>query len=196
MFFEEGKVYHIYNIGNQKQQIFFTRENYLFFLRKVRKYLMPVSDILAWCLMPNHFHIMIVANDKTVRQAEKRNNKISQFSENLRILLSQYTKAVNKQEKIIGSLFRQNTKSKSLEQTNTNKYIVACFHYINRNPYDAKLVSSISDWEFSSFNDYSGLRNGSLCNKKLAQDIINFDKNNLEFQTLNSAKNNNEKHIW
>lgn len=157
---------------------------------------MPVCDILAWCLMPNHFHLMIVANKKTIKQAEKRKTVVSQFSENLRIVLSQYTKAINKQRNLSGSLFRQNTKSKCLYQKNTNKYAVACFHYIHRNPFDAQLVSSISDWEFSSFNDYNGKRNGSLCNKKLAEDIINYDVSNLEFQTLNSAKRNDEEDIW
>ena len=157
---------------------------------------MPVSDILAWCLMPNHFHIMIAANDKTKKQALNRKNKTSQFSENLRLMLSQYTKAVNKQENLSGSLFRQNTKSKCLYQVNTNKYAVACFHYIHRNPYDAELVSSVHDWEFSSFKDYKNVRKGNLCNKELAQIIVNFDKNNLEYQTLNSSNSDDEKHIW
>ena len=157
---------------------------------------MPFCDILAWCLMPNHFHLMIVANDETLKQATNQKNEISQFSENLRLMLSQYTKAVNRQENLIGSLFRQNTKSKCLNQINTNKYALACFHYIHRNPYDAKLVSSIADWEFSSYKDYVGMRNGNLCNKELSEIIFNFDKNNFEYQTLKSANSGNESHIW
>ncbi len=196
MIYEAGKIYHIYNMGNQKQKIFFTQENYLFFIRKIRKYLMPVCDILAWCLMPNHFHIMIVANDNTAKQAIKQKHEVSQFSENLRILLSQYSQAINKQENLSGSLFRQNTKSKCLYQINTNKYAVACFHYIHRNAYDAKLVLSLTDWTYSSFKDYKGLRKGTLCEMELAETIINFDKNNLESQTLNSTNSVNENHIW
>ncbi|MCP4178101.1 MAG: transposase, partial [bacterium] len=164
MIYEDGKIYHIYNTGNQKQNIFFTQENYLFFVRKIRKYFMPVCDILAWCLIPNHFHILISANDKTGKHSEKRKCGISRFSENLRILLSQYSHAINKQENLSGSLFRQNTKSKCLYQVNTNKYVVACFHYIHRNPIEAGLVSSVSGWEFSSYKDYAGIRKGDLCN--------------------------------
>ncbi|NOZ33693.1 MAG: transposase [Chlorobi bacterium] len=196
MFFEENKIYHIYNTGNQYQKIFFSHENYLFFIQKIRKYLMPVSDILAWCLMPNHFHIMIAANDRTIKQAEKRKQEASQFSENLRLLLSQYSQAINKQENLSGSLFRQNTKSKCLYQVNTNKYAVTCFHYIHRNPFEAKLVSKVSDWQFSSFKDHAGLRTGSLCNINLAQEIINYDKDNLEYQTLYKPDDNELRHIW
>ena len=196
MQFEDGKLYHIYNIGNQKQKIFYRRDNYLFFLKKMRNYLIPVCDILAWCLMPNHFHLLIAANQETVKQASRRKNPISQFSENLRLLLSQYTKTVNKQENLTGSLFRQNTKSKSLFQINTNRYALVCFHYIHRNPLNAGLVSSLFDWEFSSFLDHAEVRNGTMCNRQLAKTIINYDEINLELQTLSFANSDYEKFIW
>jgi putative transposase len=64
MNFEPENVYHIYNRGNQHQLIFFIEANYLLFLRKIREHLLPHSDILSWCLMPNHFHLMICAKEK------------------------------------------------------------------------------------------------------------------------------------
>ena len=63
MHFEEGHLYHIYNQGNNRQKIFFERENYLFFLRKMRVYLLPYCDVLAYCLMPNHFHWTVLVNN-------------------------------------------------------------------------------------------------------------------------------------
>ena len=45
---------------------FLNRENYLFYLRKVKIYILPYADILAWCLMPNHFHLMVLINEVTV----------------------------------------------------------------------------------------------------------------------------------
>ncbi len=63
MNFEKGYIYHIYNQGNNRQKIFFNRENYLFFLKKIKTYILPYSDIFAWCLMPNHFHLMVLVND-------------------------------------------------------------------------------------------------------------------------------------
>ena len=62
MNFAEGHIYHVYNRGNNSQTLFFNHENYLFFLEKIRKHILPHADILAWCLMPNHFHLMISVN--------------------------------------------------------------------------------------------------------------------------------------
>lgn len=62
MIFEEGHLYHIYNQGNNRQRIFFCRENYLFFLKKIECHILPYADILSWCLMPNHFHLMVHVN--------------------------------------------------------------------------------------------------------------------------------------
>ena len=56
MVFYPSQLFHIYNQGNNRRQIFFTEENYRFFLWKVRAYLLPFGDLAAWCLMPNHFH--------------------------------------------------------------------------------------------------------------------------------------------
>jgi len=66
MVFETGHLYHIYNQGNNRQKIFFSREHYLFFLNKIKKHILPHADILAWCLMPNHFHLMIYVKDVSV----------------------------------------------------------------------------------------------------------------------------------
>jgi len=63
MQFETSNIYHIYNQGNNRQPIFFNRENYLFFLKKMKENLLPYADILAWCLMPNHFHWMVYVRE-------------------------------------------------------------------------------------------------------------------------------------
>ena len=64
MEFEPGHLYHVFNRGNNSQKIFFTPANYLYFLNKVKTKILPHADILAWCLMPNHFHLMIHVNEK------------------------------------------------------------------------------------------------------------------------------------
>ena len=63
MIFETEHLYHIYNQGNNKQKIFFSRENYLYFLQKINKHIRPHVDVLAWCLMPNHFHLLVYVKD-------------------------------------------------------------------------------------------------------------------------------------
>ncbi|HNX87523.1 MAG TPA: hypothetical protein PKH58_00450 [Paludibacteraceae bacterium] len=59
MHFEPEHSYHIFNQGNNKELIFFNRENYFFFLKKIETHIVPFADVLAYCLMPNHFHLMV-----------------------------------------------------------------------------------------------------------------------------------------
>lgn len=56
---EYGKYYHIYNRGVNGAKLFYTASNYEHFLRLYERYLNPVIDTFAWCLLGNHFHLLI-----------------------------------------------------------------------------------------------------------------------------------------
>jgi putative transposase len=181
----QNEFYHIYNRGNNKQRIFFNDNNYLFFLKKIRDQLSPVCTIISYCLMPNHFHFIIMATEKSIVNRSSFGGKpMQEFPYRVGILLSSYSQAINKQNHTTGSLFQQKTKSKILIERTGEIYennLVNCFHYLHRNPLTAKLVQHPNDWPFSSYPDYAGIRNGTLCNKDLLfkitgltnQDIIN-----------------------
>lgn len=127
MLFEKNHIYHIYNQGNNRQKLFFDRENYLFFLQKMNDYLLPYCDILAWCLMPNHFHWMVYVRETEVDFNVSRgvitdsrgatlsrtptNPKPATLNQSIGIILASYTRAINKQNNSSGSLFRQKTKA-------------------------------------------------------------------------------------
>lgn len=180
MLLQEGHIYHVYNRGNNRQPIFFQEENYLYFLRQFRLYLLPHCDVLAYCLMPNHFHFMVYANHNSVIITGDHSIRRNAFSEGLRKLLSYYTQAINKQEKRTGSLFTQNTRFKCLTDTvHKDLYSTTCFHYIHQNPMKAQLVSRLEDWSFSSFRDYANLRKGTLCNQELSQQILAINIDNF-----------------
>lgn len=173
-------IYHIYNRGNNKQKVFFTKKNYLFFLQKVKTELKPYSDIICYCLMPNHFHFML---------STFNNFDEEKFNNGYRILLSSYTKAINVQENRTGSLFQQNSKAKcltALSNYKSNNYGLVCFNYIHQNPLNAGLVSKIEDWEFSSFRDYAGTRNGTMCNKNLAFELLGIPSSKTGFMKLSN----------
>ncbi len=198
---EKGFIYHIYNQGNNRCEIFFTRENYYFFLKKVKKYMLPHADILSWCLMPNHFHFMVMAkvdcSQRLTPATEKKSQPLTarrSFNHSIGIMLRSYTRAINNQERRSGSLFRQDTKAICINcpkgiskiwfvengiSVGRNlhpdfDYPKVCFDYIHENPVKAGLVKNTCDWEFSSAKDYAGLRNGKLINKKLAVEMSLF----------------------
>ncbi|MDB5226770.1 MAG: hypothetical protein JWN78_963 [Bacteroidota bacterium] len=106
----EDEIYHIYNQGNNKQLIFFNGENYSYFMKLVGKHIFPYCNILAYCLMPNHFHFLIHTNQISITTIKHGNIEITNLSNGFRRLQSAYAQAINKQENRSGSLFRQNTK--------------------------------------------------------------------------------------
>ncbi|HEX5026332.1 MAG TPA: hypothetical protein VFV68_13720, partial [Agriterribacter sp.] len=144
MHFEPDTIYHIYNRGNRQQTIFFNRENYIYFLEKVRKYIAPCSDILCWCLMPNHFHFLVHTNEHSCSVISKSVIPTQIPTENIRLLLSSYTKGIQKQEHFSGNLFQQKTKAKPVTALNGG-YALTAFNYIHQNPYNAKLVKKMED---------------------------------------------------
>ena len=56
---EYGRYYHIYNRAISTENLFHQVTNYEHFLRLYDKYIEPVAETFAWCLMPNHFHLLI-----------------------------------------------------------------------------------------------------------------------------------------
>jgi putative transposase len=208
MIFEKGFLYHIYNQGNNKQKLFYNENNYIFFLKKIKDYILPYADILAYCLMPNHFHLMVIINEielsiksdiqekyypihKATRSHPVKNRSLNN---SIAILLRSYTRSINKQEGRSGALFRESTKAECvnsfhgmtptfLSKYGSNQmnnispeiqYPQRCFNYIHKNPVKANLVAKEIDWKFSSALDYAQLRNGTLINKNIAKEFVDF----------------------
>jgi len=195
MHFEQGFTYHIFNQGNNRQKIFFERENYIYFLRKIKERILPFADILAWCLMPNHFHLMINVRNLTVLTAnseiQRYKPKEQTLNSSIGIMLRSYTRAINKRIERSGALFREETKAicvncnseitrtwfTSQGITNINilnpekEYPNILFNYILHNPFKDNLVKKPEDWEFSSLRDFLGIRNGTLIKRELINEM-------------------------
>ena len=139
--------YHLYNRGNNREPIFYDRENYLFFLRRIWKYLLPSVKVVAYCLMPTHYHLLVL-----VQEADAVSRAMQRFS-------ISYTKAMNKRFNRVGSLFQGAFQAKHI---NENRYLMHLSRYIHLNPVSAGLVGSAEEWEFSSYRDYIGERDGQL----------------------------------
>jgi REP element-mobilizing transposase RayT len=173
-----GEIYHIYNQGNNRETIFFSDDDYVEFLQLFKKLVSPHCKVLAYCLMPNYFHFEIYATEESAKIKKVGNINSTQLSNGFRLLQSNYAQAFNKKQNRTGSLFRQKTKAKGMSDGSVNYGYIA-FHYTHQNPLKANLVSKLEDWIYSSYPDYAGLRNGNLCDKKLAHQLIGFRKDNF-----------------
>ncbi|TAD95638.1 MAG: transposase [Bacteroidetes bacterium] len=186
MKFQLDQLFHVYNQGNNREQIFLERADYILFLTTFRKLVMPYCDILAYCLMPNHFHFLLYISEKSLKKIMLGNIEIDSLSNGFRKLLSEYAFIFNKKNGRTGSLFRQKTQKKCLSDGKQN-YVFTCFHYIHQNPLKAGLINKMEDWEFSSFRDYTKLRNGTLCNQNLTNLFVEIDESfyDTSYQIIN-----------
>lgn len=163
-------LYHVYNRGNNRQRIFFTAANYLFFLKKLREQVHPLCPIVGYCLMPNHFHLLLYPGetavaDFPVRAGVPRSRLAAAFA----TLLSSYAQGINKQERRTGVLFEGRTQAKALS---TERYAHWCLHYLHQNPVRAGLVPTLAEWPYASYPDYAGLRQGTLCDLALGRELL------------------------
>ena len=156
--------YHIYNRGNNRERIFFEPESYLFFLKKIKEYLVPVSDILVYCLMPTHYHIVVrVKQTSEVFHTSEVSNAMMKLSVS-------YTKAINKRFQRVGVLFQGQFQAKPILNST---YLLNLCRYIHGNPVKDGIVAEITQWPYSNYLEWVEERDGKLIDKAFVQD--NFD---------------------
>jgi putative transposase len=135
--FYPESVYHLYNRGNNRQSIFLETENYRFFLDRLATIFKKAEvDLLAYCLMPNHYHLLV----KLHRDAD--------FSNVLRSFTSSYVKSFNKWHCSVGYLFQGNTRAKPVDD---DRFLVHICRYIHLNPVIAGLAELPEQWEYSDY---------------------------------------------
>jgi putative transposase len=174
MKFQPYTTYHVYNQGNDKMQLFYDDEDYVKFLSLFESYIYPFVDTVAWCLIPNHFHFMIAAKEN-IAEVKQGGLVLDSVTNGFRKLLSGYAHYFNAKYKHTGSVFRPKTKAKQLEVISNKNYFINCFYYLHQNAVRHGLVKHASEWKYSSYLFYSGERIKSLCNKKIAEEICEYD---------------------
>ncbi len=180
MKFESNHIYHVFNQGNNHQQLFHSRDDYKKFLSFIKDYIIPHADIISWCLLPNHFHLMLQANESCDTVVKSGELSIDPLTNGFRKLVSGYSHYYNKQYKRSGALFRPKTKSKDLSAqrllSKKEDYFLNCFYYILQNPLRHGLVKELAEWEFSAYRFYAGIREKDFCSKEIARNVCEFDE--------------------
>ena len=183
MKFESHQIYHIYNQGNNRQKIFHSERDYAIFFNYTNKLILPCVELLAYCLMPNHFHFLAYTKEASSILIKQGGLVIYSLTNSIRKLLSGYARIFNTNYNRTGSLFRQKTKAKWVTggiREDNRKYTIEeycrnCFHYIHDNPVAAGLVQEPGSWKWSSYNFYAGIKSDELCSIELAKKFCGYD---------------------
>lgn len=160
-----GNFYHIYNRGNNREAIFKEEKNFYYFLDLLKKYITPICDIYAYCLLPTHFHLLIRIKDCDLigEYYQDEDRLWLQF----RTFLGTYTKAINKMYCRSGHLFEGRYSRRLIEM---DDYFFQLIQYIHQNPQTHGLVSNYQIWPFSSFQAYVKMNMKSIVYKGIFND--------------------------
>jgi len=158
--------YHFYNRGNNRQAVFFEADNYLYFLSGVKKYLLPVAQIVAYGLMPTHYHVLVRIKNQT-SEVFKTSEVSAQVSRAMQKFLISYTKAINKRFSRVGALFQGQFQAKPIQ---TYSHLLNLCVYIHANPVKDGLVALPEDWIYSNYLEWLGQRDGTLIDHGFIQE--------------------------
>jgi len=138
--------YHVYNRGNNKENIFKESGNYFYFLKLMKKHLLPIAEIYSYCLLPNHFHIILKLKEERELPKEIASGK-RRISQPFSNFFNAYAKAFNKKYHRSGSLFQEHLKRKKIE---TSDYLQKSIIYVNTNS-DHHGLGNYQHYPYSSY---------------------------------------------
>lgn len=161
--------YHVFNRGINREDLFKTEENYVFFLHKYAAYIEPVATTYAYCLLKNHFHLLvrtkseeeILRNLVDVKDLVDVNHKPVSFyiSNQFAKLFNSYTQSINKANNRTGGLFE--TPFRRIE-VNNDAYFSKLITYIHLNPQQHGLTADFRDYMHSSYHSHLHLKTTRL----------------------------------
>ena len=153
-----GIPHHVTQRGNRRQQTFFNDEDYQFYLVLMSEWCMTFQvDVWAYCLMPNHIHLIAVPETKdglnlAIGEAHRR-----------------YSRRINFREGWRGHLWQGRFSSFILD----DRYLLACTRYVELNPVRAGLVKKPEDWPWSSAGPHMNGKDDILVKTKPLLEIAN-----------------------
>ena len=173
-------IYHIFNRGVNKADIFFSQRDYGRFLLAAKHYLtknskfsyenlnietndtgslgsVPKVEIIAYCLMPNHFHFLM---------KQKSDNGITSY---MRRFINSYVHYVNIKNKRVGPLFQGRFKSVLID---SDEQLLHVSRYIHLNPLVSNLVSDLNDYLWSSYHSYMNGKEDKLVKYRTVLDMF------------------------
>ena len=136
---EPGDIHHLYGLGRARQLTFITRQDYEMFMALVRAIFADLDiELIAYCLMGNHYHLVVRSNSGHLSVAMQR-------------LIGRYTKYFNRAHDLNGALFCGRFRSVTVK---SRRQLLILIRYVHRNPQDISWVEDLSEYEWSSLAIY------------------------------------------
>lgn len=144
----EGLCYHVIARGIERRQLFKEREDYRFFLDHLSEVLVATQiDCYAFCLMPNHLHLLLKQKSIPISRAMRR-------------LLTRYALYFNKKYRRSGHLFQNRYKAIICQE---EPYLLELIRYIHLNPVRAKIASTMEELSRYPFSGHALLIGRKNC---------------------------------
>ncbi len=161
--------YHIYNRGNNGENIFIQERNYEHFMNLYFKYIDPIAETFAYCLLRNHFHVSLkTKTENEIKETLKKTLKVSTskdpkglkrplgseglgsgyLSKKFSDFFNAYAKAINNAYGRTGSLFQHPFGRVPIT---TDRQFWNVIAYIHQNPQKHKFVKDFREWKWSSY---------------------------------------------
>jgi REP element-mobilizing transposase RayT len=168
-------IYHIYNRGVNRQDIFFEPINYAHFLHLHTRFLFNYVDTYAYCLLKNHFHLLIrVKEEEEIMKLNQStttwqtDRKLPTPSKRISDFFNAYAKGINARYGSTGSLF-QHPFGRKIISSDTRLWTVIT--YIHQNPQRHRFVNDFRNWPYSSYQEL--INNGpGLLDKEVVLDLF------------------------
>jgi REP element-mobilizing transposase RayT len=165
--------HHIFNNANGFENVFREDENFRFFLEMYRLFISPIAETYAYCLLPNHFHLVIrIHKREVIEELIRTKNNFSNLpdfgkvsisddeiekylSRQFSSLFSSYAQSFNKMYKRMGSLFIKNFRRKPILN---KEHFINTIIYTHRNPIHHGFCTSYYEWGYTSFNEITEMK--------------------------------------
>lgn len=152
-YFTKGNIFHIYNHSVSDEKLFREDSDYILLLRRFKQSMDKTDvSIIAYCLMPDHFHFLI-----------RQDSDLPIYSL-FNSVFSSYVQNFNKRHKRRGRLFQSHLQHILVD---SDQYLIYLCQYIHYNPVKAGLVANAEDWPYSNYLEWIGRRNGKLFNPEM-----------------------------
>jgi putative transposase len=137
-----GAFYHVINRGNQRQEIYWDEADFERMLEKFKEASQHYQLLIhAYCLMPNHFHLLAEVGEHPLGLAMKS-------------VETGYVRHFNRRHQKCGHVFQARYRAIVCDKP---AYLLELVRYIHLNPVRVGLVSCADGWKWSSHRAYLGL---------------------------------------